>query len=141
MIRLFAVIALLMAGFVAASADDEANVKAAVFDYFHGQGEASAERLNRAFAADTVSMVGVLKNENGETQLRAWKDMAKVLERWAANENPVGGGRDGEVIDMHITDGRLATVTFRYTDRFYDALTLAKIDGDWKIVAKVFIQQ
>ena len=26
-------------------------------------------------------------------------------------------------------------------DRFYDVLTLVKIDGDWEIAAKVFVSQ
>lgn len=120
---------------------DKAAIKAAVMDYFHGQGEASAERLNRAFARDEVTMVGVMRNDDGEEILRAWKDMGEVLDNWAANENPPGGDRDGEILDMHITDGRIATVTFRYTDRFYDAFTLVKIDGEWKIASKVFIRQ
>ena len=42
---------------------------------------------------------------------------------------------------MHIVDGRIATVTFRYADRFYDALILARVDGRWKIVAKAFVGQ
>ncbi len=120
---------------------DEAAVKAAVFDYFHGQGEANLERLNRAFAADEASMVGVMRADDGAESLRTWKDMNEVLANWASSANPPGATRDGEILDMHITDGRIATVTFRSTDRFYDALTLVKIDGHWKIVAKVFVRQ
>jgi hypothetical protein len=123
---------------------EEANraaIKTAVLDYFHGQGEASLERLNRAFAADEAVMVGVMRAEDGAESLRAWKDMNEVLGNWASNQNPPGGERDGEIVDMHITDGRIATVTFRAADRFYDALTLVKIDGEWKIAAKVFVRQ
>ena len=120
---------------------DKAAIKAAVYDYFHGQGEASEERLFRAFAAEHASMVGVVQNDDGEEALRSWKDMSDVLSRWAGNDNPPGGDRDGEILDMHITDGRIATVVFRSTDRFYDALTLAKIDGEWKIIAKAFVLQ
>ncbi len=129
---------------VVASADepaDRAAIEAAVMDYFDGQGEASAERLNRAFARDIVSMVAATKNDQGVVELRAFKDMGPVLDRWAANGNPPGAGRDHEILDMHIQDGRIATVVFRYADRFYDALTLIKIDGEWKIVAKAFVEQ
>jgi hypothetical protein len=120
---------------------DHAAIEAVVMDYFDGQGEASAERLNRAFARDVVSMVAATKNDQGVVELRAFKDMGPVLDRWAANESPPGAGRDHEILDMHIQDGRLATVVFRYADRFYDALTLIKIDGEWKIVAKAFVEQ
>ena len=120
---------------------DHAAIEAAVFDYFHGQGEASSERLNRAFAADQASMVGITRGDDGRDNVRAWKDMSEVLDNWAANEEPPGGDRDGEIIAMEVLDDRIAVVLFRYTDRFYDALTLANVNGDWKIVQKAFIRQ
>lgn len=122
-------------------AADKAAIEAAVVDYFDGQGEASIERLNRAFARDIVSMVAARKNDEGVVALTAYKDMGPVLDNWAANQNPPGAGRDHEILDMHIQDGKIATVIFRYTDRFYDALTLIKVDGEWKIVAKAFVEQ
>lgn len=120
---------------------DKAAIEAAVMDYFDGQGEASAERLNRAFARDIASMVAARKNDEGVVALTAFKDMGSVLDNWAANKNPPGAGRDHEILDMHVQDGKIATVVFRYADRFYDALTLIKIDGEWKIVAKAFVEQ
>ena len=120
---------------------DEAAIRAAVLDYFHGQGQGSIERLNRAFAVEQASMVGVMRADDGKETLRAWKDMREPLTNWSKEPNPAAPDRDGEVLGMQVTDGRIATVTFRSTDRFYDALTLVKIDGEWKIVAKVFVRQ
>ncbi len=150
MIRKFA-LPVLMAGTLLTAApvladDDEAGtdaaaIKARVFDYFHGQGTADGERLRKAFAADHATMVGVLKGEDGAETIRAWKDMNEILDAWSKGENPPGDGRDGEIISVNMVDDRLAVVLFRYTDRFYDALTLAKVNGDWKIIAKAFVQQ
>ena len=120
---------------------DKAAIEAAVYDYFHGQGEASEERLFRAFAADHASMVGVVKNDNDEEELKSWKDMSEVLTNWASNDNPPGTEREGEILNIQITDGRIATAHFRSADRFYDVLTLAKLDGEWKIIAKAFVLQ
>ena len=124
-----------------ATQTDEAAIRAAVLDYFHGQGQGSIERLNRAFAVEHASMVGVMRADDGKESLRAWKDMREPLANWSKEPNPAAPDRDGEVLGMQVTDGRIATVTFRSTDRFYDALTLVKIDGEWKIVAKVFVRQ
>lgn len=121
--------------------ENEEAIEKAVFDYFHGQGTASAERLNRAFDADNASMVGVMKGDDGVVGVRSWKDMSEVLANWAANENPPGTDRDGEIVAMEIVDDRLAVVLFRFTDEYYDALTLANVNGDWKIIQKAFIQQ
>ncbi len=118
-----------------------AAIKAAVFDYFHGQGEASAERLNRAFAAEHASMVGVTRDDTGTETLRSWKHMGKVLDAWSSNDNAPGATRDGEILSISVVDDRLAVVLFRSTDRFYDALTLTLIDGEWKIIAKGFVLQ
>ena len=131
---------------LAATADEhnkehKAAIKAAVFDYFHGQGEASAERLNRAFAADSATMVGVVKDREGNESIRAWKDMAEVLANWSANENPPGTEREGEILSMDIVDDRIAVVLFKSADRFYDALTLVYIDDEWKIIQKAFVLQ
>ncbi len=139
-------ILMLLAGFspLTALADGHEHkkaIKAAVFDYFHGQGEASAERLNRAFAADKATMVGVTRDDAGRETIRAWKDMTEVLANWSANENPPGTERKGEIISMDIVDDRIAVVMFKSADRFYDALTLVYIDDEWKIIQKAFVLQ
>ena len=123
------------------NAGDKAAIKVAVFDYFHGQGEASRERLFRAFDADNATMVGVIRGEDGQDAVRSWKDMNEVLGNWAANENPPGGDRDGEIISMNVVNDNLAVVLFRSAGNFYDALTLGKGNGQWKIIAKAFVLQ
>ncbi len=117
-----------------------AAIEAVIQDYFDGQGEASLERLQRAFHPNS-SMFGVVTNNEGESDLRVWPKMYDVIEGWAQNDNPPGAGRDGEVLSIEIVDDRLAVATFRYADRFYDAFSLVKIDGEWKIAAKTFIRQ
>ena len=144
MTKLLALIAALLLIPAAAFADDAADkaaIEAAVLDYFHGQGEGSIERLNRAFDADNATMVGVMKNDDGSEAVKSWKDMNEVLANWSKEPNPGAPERDGEILDMHVVDGRIATVMFRSTDRFYDALTLAKVNGQWKIIAKAFVRQ
>lgn len=144
MLRLLAAIsvalALTIAPAAAQSADEQA-VTRAVFDYFHGQGEASAERLQRAFLADKATMIAVAPTEGGGETVTTYTDMNEWLTRWASNPNPPGGARDGAILNMHIQDGRIATVMFRSTDRFYDALTLVKVNNEWRIVSKVFVRQ
>jgi hypothetical protein len=125
----------------AQTASDEEAIRTAVFDYFHGQGEANLERMQRAFDTEHAVMFGVTPREGGGESVAVSPDMNEVLTRWASNTNPPGGARDGEILDLHITDGRIATVMFRSTDRFYDALTLVKLDGQWRIISKVFVRQ
>lgn len=119
---------------------DKVAIEGVIQDYFDGIGAADAERLNRAFAAPTAAMVGLSKTREG-VELRAWKEMETVIANWAENTEPEGAGRDGEIIDMIVADGRIATVMFRYKDEYYDVLTLLKVDGVWKIVTKTFVER
>lgn len=118
---------------------DRAGIEAATYDYFDGQGYADFARLDRAFA-DNATMHGVMTAEDGSQILRQWPDFQSTLQAWGNGENPPGA-RDSEILDIHVTDGRIATVHFRSADRFYDTLTLVKIDGDWVIATKVFVRQ
>jgi hypothetical protein len=143
MLRIIVVFFLLIAPAAPAFAEteDEAGIRAAVFDYFNGQTVGSAEQLNRAFVADNATMVGLMRAQDGTETLRTWRDMNEVITNWSANPNPGAPARDGEILEMQILNGRIATVLFRSTTQFYDALTLMKIDGQWRIVAKAFIRQ
>jgi hypothetical protein len=143
MLRFIAALFLFLAPAAPALAQhtDEEGVRAAVFDYFNGQTVSSAEQLNRAFVADNATMVGLMRAQDGTETLRTWRDMNEVITNWSANPNPGAPARDGEILEMQILNGRIATVLFRSTTQFYDALTLMKIDGQWRIVAKAFIRQ
>ena len=129
-----------LAGEVRGKASDEAMIEAVIEDYFDGIGAADAERLNRAFAADKAVMLGLAKTDGGG-ELRAFKDMEAVIANWAGNDDPEGVGRDGEILDLAVVDGRIASVVFRYKDEYYDVLTLLKVDGRWKIVTKTFLER
>ena len=121
-----------------ATSDHDA-VTAAVFDYFDGQGEASLERLERAFASETAQMLTVAENEDGTPYVRVW-NMADVLPRWASGD-PAQTPRTGKILSMNVVDGRLATVVFDSNGRFFDILTLAKVGDRWKIINKAFVRQ
>lgn len=143
MLRLIAVLFFFTAFSAPAFAQqsDEEQIRALVFDYFHGQGEHSRERLERAFAGDNATMVSIIPSQAGPETVRTFHDMNDVIDNWVESPNPANGARDGEIMEVHIFEGRLATVFFRYEDRYYDALTFAKINGVWKIVSKVFVRQ
>ncbi|MEM8770967.1 MAG: nuclear transport factor 2 family protein [Pseudomonadota bacterium] len=121
--------------------NDRAAISRVIQDYFDGIGAADEERLNRAFAADKAAMVGVVKHRDGEKELMAFPDMKKVIANWAGNPEPEGVARDGAIMNMDIVDGRIAMVMFRYKDEYYDVLTLVKLNDEWKIATKTFVQR
>ena len=123
-----------------ASKEDKKAIKTAIFDYFEGQGERSLERMQRAFDLD-ANMITVAKDDDGQDYLRKW-DMAPTLERWSQGEpSPDAKERKGKILNMQVVDGRIASVLFDSNGRFYDVLTLGKINGEWKIINKAFIRR
>ncbi len=120
-------------------ATDRAAIESVVQDYFDGIGAADRTRLERAFAVEHAAMIGLRKEAGGA--LGSWKDMSAVVDQWVDQESPEGAGRDGEILDVSVVDGRIATVMFRYKDEYFDALTLLKVEGAWKIVAKAFVER
>ncbi len=115
-------------------------IKLVVLDYFQGQGQASEERLERAFARNHAIMMTSTVGSDGTNSLRR-AEMDDVISTWASNENPSGLRSDYEFLSLQIVDNRLATVTFRSGARFFDALTLMKINNQWRIVTKVYVPQ
>ena len=111
-------------------------IEARIMDYFQGQGTADRERLERAFAEEVAPMI--FPSADGGFQKR---EIADVIDRWADAENPPGERSNYEILSIQITDDRIATAMFRYTDRFYDAFVLIKHEGEWQIVTKAFVRQ
>lgn len=114
------------------------DISAAVFDYFDGQGERSMERLDRAFA-DGAMMTGVTKADDGNEAISV-RALDEILPDWAQGE-PTTAERSGKILSMSVIDDRIATVMFDSNGRFYDALTLAKINGRWEIIGKAYVRQ
>ncbi len=107
-------------------------------DYFDGLGEGSYERLAKAFHLK-AHMISPSKNKEGTTDLTV-RDIAPTIKRWG-NGKASTKKRTGKILNMHIMDGRLASVSFDSNSRYFDLLTLAKMDGEWKIINKAYIEQ
>ncbi|MEE4279325.1 MAG: nuclear transport factor 2 family protein [Halieaceae bacterium] len=125
-----ALAALLCALPLRAAEGDFAAIRAAVFDYFDGINEVSRERLERAFDASAE-----LKNVGDDGRIVA-QPIAEVIERWMQKAPAV---RRGEILSIDVTDGEIARVVFDYNGDYIDFLTLARVQGQWKIIDKVFV--
>lgn len=115
-------------------------IQMVVLDYFQGQGEASAVKLRSAFAEDIATMITTVPSETNGTIFKR-RNIGDVIPIWVQNSNPPGASSNYEFFSVEIVDNRLATVTFRSKDRFYDALILMKANNEWQIVSKAYVQQ
>lgn len=122
---------------MAGSALDRAAVKAAVLDYFQGSQLKDRARLERAFDLEVAMMTGP---NNAATASETFK-MADLIDPFVSGEPDMVAAEDYEFLDMEIVDGRMATVVFRSSEQWIDALTLLNTDGQWEIASKVYIPQ
>ena len=131
-----AAVSLLPAGASAQSAADEAGVRAAVDAYLHAHATGSADRLRPVFhpvanlffvRADTLAQRSGAEYLNGfngtpaadEAQRRRWISMVDVT-----------------------GDAAIARVVLDYpTVTITDYFQLLRIDGEWRIVNKIFTSQ
>lgn len=118
---------------------DEAAIEKTVFNYLEGFFEADIERLKSAFDP-RGQMVALQKDpETGADTLKVWA-LDSMLEEWAKRK-PIPMKPNGKILSLEIKNGQMATVIFDSNSRFYDFLTLVKLEGEWKIINKAFIRQ
>ena len=122
----------------AASTGDIEKITATVMNYFEGIGEVSKQRLEKAFDLK-AQMITPGKNDTGKSELKVW-EIVPTIERWTSGK-PANKERIGKILNIHVMDGRLASVSFDSNDQYYDLLVLAKMDGDWKIINKAYINK
>lgn len=110
-------------------------VEAVVRKYFQGLHEGDIAKLQAVFVRHAV-INGYYEGECISQDLHAYLNVVKRL------PSPILLGED---FDMEIagfeTVGHIASVRTRYLYealRFTDYLSLMKIDGEWKIVSKLF---
>jgi protease I len=112
--------------------EDIAAITKTVFDYLEGINELDRNRLEGAFhpSASLKSL-----RESGELVV---EPIAEAIARWMQGRP---ARRSGRVLAVDIADTQIARVVFDYNGEYTDFLTLARVQGKWRIIDKVFIRQ
>ena len=113
-------------------------IKQTLSDYFDGLRTADRSRLERAFAVDVAHMKGYIRNKDGKL-VESSRPMNEVIDEWVARDpNP---GLEGRILSINIYSDVAAQATFDFNGIYTDAFQLAKIDGEWRIVNKFYVDQ
>ncbi len=126
-------ICLFTSSLLIAQTNDEAGVRACLENYMSGVGD----RVEKAF--HTSATMKYIDAQSGE-----FKDVpiAEYIARVKANTNGPGK-RTIEIVSLNI-EGNAAQGKIKIeTDKviLYDYMNLLKINGEWKIVSKIFSRQ
>ena len=128
--NLFILLLCLISTSVFAQSEDEA-LKSTINAYTEGFTKGDSASIGRAFLSNAL-----LRNLNASTG----KIVDTPLRKFIAGM-PVGGAKaPGSLLSYsYAGTSAIATVEFKFPDfKYIDLLSLVKVNGDWKIVCRVF---
>ncbi|MGR8946750.1 MAG: nuclear transport factor 2 family protein [Gammaproteobacteria bacterium] len=135
-------ISFLLGSFSLVTAQDMNNdydaIKITIENYFEGFKHGDRARLEKAFAVPYAHMKGYIKDANGQL-VEVSRAMNEVIDDWVSRDpNPNFQGR---ILSINIFSDVAAQATFDFNGIFTDAFQLAKINGEWRIINKFYVDQ
>ena len=113
-------------------------IKNTIGNYLDGLRFADRERFESAFAVQHGHMKCYIKNDQGQL-IESSRPMDEVIDEWVARDpNPA---IQGSIVSINIYSDVGAQATFNFNGIYTDAFQLAKINGQWKIVNKFYVDQ
>ncbi len=121
-----------------ATEDDYDAIKTTIENYFDGFRFGDREKLEKAFAVPFAHMKGYIKGDGGKL-VEVSRPMNEVIDDWVSRDpSPDFKGR---ILSINIFSDVAAQATFDFNGIFTDAFQLAKIDGEWRIMNKFYVNQ
>ena len=113
-------------------------ISTTLFNYFEGLKMADRTRLEAAFAVDVGHMKGYVRDKAGTLQLTS-RPIDEVIDGWA-KRTPTPE-MQGKITLLHIINPRAAIAVFDFNGIYTDTFQLAKVDAEWRIVNKFYVDQ
>lgn len=128
-----------MLGDSSGSSEEEA-VRMVLDNYLNGVARQDTALLEKAFDGANAHMKHVTRSDAGGEMLK----VVPIREAFVNWTKPPAKPCKGKVLNIDILDSRLAMAKYEFVwgdVTFIDYLSLYKINGEWKIVNKVFIRK
>ena len=120
------------------STSDHDAIKVTIENYFNGLRHADRTQLEAAFAVEFAHMKGYIKNTDGKL-VESSRPMTEVIDEWVARDPNLA--LKGSIVSINIYSDVAAQATFDFNGIYIDAFQLAKIDGQWKIMTKFYVNK
>lgn len=121
-----------------AAGDDYDAIKATIENYFDGFRFGDREKLEKAFAVPFAHMKGYIRGKDGQL-MEVSRPMNEVIDDWVSRDP--SPDFKGKILSINIFSDIAAQATFDFNGIFTDAFQLAKIDGEWRIMNKFYVNQ
>lgn len=138
-LTLFFAIALfaLTSPIMAQEAGDEAAIRATINNYFEGIKERDKSKLAKAFLDSDAHMKFV--RTRGGKQSVSVADYNQTLKRLSSGrKNP---DLKGKILSIDIYNPIAAFAVFDFDNRYIDGFQLVKVNGNWRIINKTFVDK
>lgn len=119
---------------------DHDEIKETILHYFEGYQTKDRARLERASALDVAHIMGYAKDGDGELVLWS-RPMRETIDKWVSDDASLPKLAYGEIVDIKIHNDVAATAVFDCAGRFLDTYQLVKLDGEWRIANKFYVDQ
>lgn len=122
-------------GRAAMSADEQA-IRRAVQYYFDGSRNADSATMGKAFDASVAHMLYIRDNKLTDVPIPEF--LARIARNRTPDFKPDNNERRVVSVDFAGTSGIAKLETITAEQRVVDYMALLKINGEWKIVNKIF---
>ena len=120
----------------AANPADEQAIRQAVQYYFDGSRNADSATMGKAFDASVAHMLFIRDNKLTDVPIPEF--LARIARGHTADFKPDSNERRVVSVDFAGNSGIAKLETVTADQRVIDYMALLKIDGQWKIVNKIF---
>jgi len=117
---------------------DYDEIETTIFNYFDGLKEVNRQKLETAFAVDTAHMKGYIRDKDGKLQLTS-RPMREVIDGWLKREP--APAMQGKITSVNVFSPSAAIAVFDFNGVFTDTFQLVKLEGQWKIINKFYVDQ
>ena len=111
-------------------------IKSAIHAYFDGVREGDRSKLEQAFIPSNAHMK-YLEHKAGKDTVQSWQD-GVVFDRLTDNPD---ASLKGEILSINIYNPKAAFATFDFNGAFVDGFQLVKVNGQWRIVNKLYVDK
>ena len=120
--------------------EDYEAIKETIFHYFEGYQTKDRARLERAFALDVAHIMGYAKDAEGNLVLWS-RPMRETIDKWVSDDATLPKLEYGKILNIRILNDVAAVAEFDCAGKFLDTYQLIKLNGEWRISNKLYVDQ
>jgi len=122
------------------SMNDYQAIQETLNNYFEGYVSKDRAKLEKAFALEVANMIGYSSANSGKLELFSIP-MTDLVEKWTSSDYIPFEFGERKILSLHVFSDDGAVAVFDCGGLFLDTFQMVKLNGQWKIANKFFVDQ